>query len=80
MLESATGAALCIALAMLDNFTYPADIFPSARFYHQDMSDPGIELVRSSKGVPSVRAYDKLPEPNPARQKAQTVQSAVIKP
>jgi len=32
MLESATGAAACVALAMLDNFTYPADIFPSARF------------------------------------------------
>ncbi len=33
MLESAVGARICVALAMLDNFTYPADIFPSSRFY-----------------------------------------------
>ncbi|HLQ46187.1 MAG TPA: o-succinylbenzoate synthase, partial [Planctomycetaceae bacterium] len=31
MLESSIGASLCVSLAMLDNFTYPADIFPSSR-------------------------------------------------
>eukprot|EP00913_Durusdinium_trenchii_P005695 g5313.t1 len=50
MLESSTGAALCTALAMLDNFSYPADIFPSARFYHDDMSSPPLELHRSAEG------------------------------
>ncbi len=78
MLESATGASMCIALAMLDNFTYPADIFPSSRFYRQDLSVPKIELHKSSSGVPSVRALQKLPEPDPARLKTLTVQSAVI--
>lgn len=63
MLESATGVGLCIALAMLDNFVYPADIFPTSRFYHDDLSAPAIELTRDASGVPSVRAFDQLPEP-----------------
>ena len=79
MLESATGSALCVALAMLDNFTYPADIFPSSRFYHQDLSEPAVELVQSAAGIPSVRAPEALPEPSPARLKALTVQQVVLK-
>ena len=78
MLESATGVGICIALSMLDNFTYPADIFPSSRFYHEDMSAPGIELVRDSAGVPCVRAFDQLPEPVPERLAKLTVNRAVI--
>jgi O-succinylbenzoate synthase len=78
MLESATGAAHCVALAMLDNFVYPADIFPSQRFYHQDLSDPPIELHRDSKGVPTVRAMRSFPEPVPERLRRLTVQSAVV--
>lgn len=77
MLESATGAALCVALAMLDNFTYPADIFPSSRLYREDLSDPPITL-ETIDGVPSVRALDHIPEPNPARLERATVQRAVI--
>jgi O-succinylbenzoate synthase len=57
MLESAVGASLCIALAALDNFRYPADIFPSSRFYHEDLADPPIELDRAA-GTPQVRAND----------------------
>ncbi len=79
MLESATGAAFCIALAMLDNFTYPADIFPSARFYHEDLSEPSIELQKSAGGVPVVRAGGRLPEPVPARLEKLTVERAVLK-
>src|SRR5205807_1968967 len=37
MLDSAVGAAHCVALATLPGFTYPADIFPSSRFYVQDL-------------------------------------------
>ena len=54
MLESAVGARICSALAMLDNFTSPADIFPSSRFYHQDMSRPELELTTGSDGTPQV--------------------------
>ncbi|MEX1098405.1 MAG: o-succinylbenzoate synthase [Planctomycetales bacterium] len=77
MLESAVGAGHCIALAMLENFTYPADIFPSARFYREDLSEPAIELARSEAGTPSVRALRTLPEPHPGRLAALTLERAV---
>ncbi|MGE3808414.1 MAG: o-succinylbenzoate synthase [Gemmataceae bacterium] len=54
MLESAVGASHCIALATLPNFLYPADIFPSRRFYAEDLSDPEIIL----SGVSQVTARD----------------------
>ncbi|MBW3542394.1 MAG: o-succinylbenzoate synthase [Planctomycetes bacterium] len=78
MLESAVGVGACIALAMLDNFTYPADIFPTSRFYHEDLADPPIELSRTSKGVPAVTALGTQPEPSAARLKQRTLQRAVI--
>jgi O-succinylbenzoate synthase len=78
MLESATGAAACAALAMLDNFTYPADIFPSSRFYREDLSDPPIELCRLPDGTPGVAAPARIPIPVPARLRAATLQHAVI--
>jgi O-succinylbenzoate synthase len=74
MLESATGAAQCVALAMLDQFVYPADIFPSSRFYQEDLSDPPLELHRDPAGVPMIRAFDQFPEPVPNRLHRQTVQ------
>ena len=79
MLESATGSALCVALAMLDNFMYPADIFPSQRFYHEDLADPPLRLGKSADGIPSVSALMNLPEPVAARLKQRTVQHAVIR-
>ncbi|MEK6237459.1 MAG: o-succinylbenzoate synthase [Planctomycetales bacterium] len=54
MLESALGASLCIALATKENFVYPADIFPSSRFYEQDAARPEITLSRDEQGVPHV--------------------------
>ena len=44
MLESAVGAQFCKALAALDNCSYPADIFPSDKFYRQDLSAPDIKV------------------------------------
>ena len=80
MLESAVGASFCVSLAMLDNFTYPADIFPSSRFYTEDLADPPIELVRSADRVPSVRAPRELPEPVPERLERCCVERAVVEP
>jgi hypothetical protein len=40
----AVGAEFCKALASLDNCSYPADIFPSSKFYVQDLSTPDIEV------------------------------------
>jgi len=48
MLESSLGAHQCLALATLPNFTYPADIFPSERFYTPDMSFPEMRLSSPS--------------------------------
>lgn len=78
MLESAVGASQCAALAMLDNFTYPADIFPSSRFYYEDLADPPLELHRGPGGVPSVRAPSVQPAPAPARLERLTVEKAII--
>jgi o-succinylbenzoate synthase len=78
MLESSTGAGICTALAMLDNFTYPADIFPSSRFYTEDLAEQPLELVSSVDGVPSVQAFNVIPDPNPERLKQLTIQHAVI--
>ena len=79
MLESSTGAAFCSALAMLDNFTYPGDIFPSSRFYHEDLSDPPLELHKSPGGIPSIRGCEQLPEPVPARLEKLTVEHAALR-
>lgn len=51
MLESAVGSRICSALGMLDNFTYPADIFPSSRFYARDLADPPLELAAAPEGL-----------------------------
>ena len=78
MLESSTGAAFCVALGMLDNFTYPGDIFPSSRFYETDLSQPELVLTRSAEGVPVVVAPETLPEPTPEGLQRLTVQQATI--
>ena len=78
MLESAVGSSICTAFAMLDNFTYPADIFPSSRYYETDLADRPLELSRSSDGTPTVRVTDDIPEPHPERLQKQTVQHAMI--
>jgi len=77
MLESACGSAHCVALAMLDNFTYAADIFPSAKFYVEDLADPPLAL-ETVDGLPSVRASGVLPEPDPQRLEKLTLQHVVI--
>jgi O-succinylbenzoate synthase len=83
MLESAIGAKLCVALAMLDNFTYPADIFPSRRFYAQDLARPELELVRGPDGAPHVTA-NQVPgiagEPDPVLLEKCCVQRAEVSP
>lgn len=76
MLESAVGVGQCISLAMLDHFTYPADIFPSSRYYVQDLADPPI-VLESASGVPSVRA-GVAPEPDMDRLRRMTVRSQII--
>lgn len=78
MLESAVGASFCVALAMLENFTYPGDLFPSSRFYVQDLADPPLELETLTDSTPGMRALNDQPEPNADRLKKLTVQSCEI--
>ena len=80
MLESSCGVAFCTALAMLENNTYPADIFPSSKFYIEDLSDPPIQLTRDESGFPAVRAPDQLPEPVESRLEKRLVEKATIRP
>jgi O-succinylbenzoate synthase len=54
MLESAVGQSFAIALATLANIKYPADIFPTGRFYHRDLAERAIELC----GPSQIRAFD----------------------
>jgi len=42
MLESAIGASHCLALATLPNIKYPSDIFPTERFYANDLATPAM--------------------------------------
>ena len=79
MLESSTGANVCVALSMLDNFTYAADIFPSSRFYHQDLAETPLELVKSPDGIPGVQAPKTIPEPNQDRLAKLTLERADLK-
>jgi O-succinylbenzoate synthase len=81
MLESAVGARACVALAMLDNFTYPADIFPSRRFYRDDLARPELELIHNEQGVlcakaPDIAGTGAMPQPERLRQC--TVAQAII--
>ncbi|HUT94433.1 MAG TPA: o-succinylbenzoate synthase [Thermoguttaceae bacterium] len=69
MLESAVGTRVNAALAMLDNFTYPADLFPSGRFYQQDLGRPAVELTWVEDGSPQIALGEEpgiAAEPDPA--------------
>jgi O-succinylbenzoate synthase len=53
MLESGVGAGTLIEVATLGNFTYPGDLFPSERFYTQDLTDPPVVLNPDCTFTPS---------------------------
>jgi o-succinylbenzoate synthase len=77
MLESAVGAGICIALATLDNMTYPSDIFPTSNFYRQELSQEEVVLT----GPGQMNASEKPGNPFvpvPERLKERTLQRAVV--
>jgi O-succinylbenzoate synthase len=64
MLESALGQAPSLALATLPNVTYPSDIFPSRRFYAQDLAEPELNFTgTSSFEAPSRPGHGWQPNP-----------------
>jgi O-succinylbenzoate synthase len=79
MLESGVGQGPSIALATLNNIAYPADIFPSNRFYVEDLSTPDVLLA--DPGL--VEAPDRPGHgfvPVQERLERSTVQHAAIEP
>jgi O-succinylbenzoate synthase len=79
MLESAVGQGPSIALSTLENIKYPADIFPSDRFYEIDLSEPEIRL----DGPGFLVAPDQPGhgfKPNKQRLEAHKVHHASIEP
>ncbi len=77
MLESGLGAGLSIELAGLANFTYPNDLFPSAFFYRQDLTEPETALnpdctfsLSTVPGTPYVPVRERV--------EAATVRKAVL--
>jgi len=77
MLESAVGAAHCQALATLPGVKYPSDIFPTSRFYKEDLSEPAIVLdgpsIMRLAGEPGIGHA-----PHPERLAAQTTESVIL--
>jgi len=77
MLESAVGASHCLALATLPNMRYPADIFPSERFYKQDLGEPVMRLTDPGRmkaaDAPGIGAT-----PNQTQLKNATVEQAQL--
>ena len=77
MLESAMGASVCVELATLPNFTYPGDLFPSGRFYKEDLSTPPLKLTPRNTFEPF---KDGLPAPDPERLGELTVRQMTVQP
>ena len=76
MLESSIGQAFSMALATLPNVRYPSDIFPSSRFYEQDLG-PEVELC----GPGLMECPDGCGigvAPDPSRLAARTVAKASV--
>ncbi len=58
MLETAVGARVCLALATLGGLTYPADIFPSARFFSEDPGDAPLVTHLGDDGLMKIATLD----------------------
>lgn len=69
MLESAVGAAHCLALATLPNIKYPSDIFPSDRFYRCDLGVPPMRHSEPARFcASSAPGLGVAPDPDRLRQ------------
>jgi O-succinylbenzoate synthase len=78
MLESALGARHCLALATLPNFKYPADVFPTSRFFKEDLARP--EMVLSGKSQMTVSQSAGVgAEPVEALLKKQTIEKTTLR-
>ena len=53
MLESSVGAGICLELAAMPNMAYPSDLFPTSRFYTQEISKESVVFSSPAKMKPS---------------------------
>ena len=72
MLESAVGAGICVELAAMSNMVYPSDLFPSSRFYTEEISKNELVFSSPAKMRPSM-AYGNAYVPEEAKLKQRTV-------
>lgn len=78
MLESAVGRGILAELATLPNFKYPADIFPSKKFFTEDLAAPEISLC--SPGKIDVSKVPGIPyEPKEKKLKDLTLKRCIIR-
>lgn len=78
MLESAVGQAHNIAFATLPNIKYPSDIFPTSRFYAEDLGEPRIELSGPSE-ISAPPGAGIGCEPNSRRLQQFALEQAVVR-
>jgi o-succinylbenzoate synthase len=78
MLESAVGQAHNIALATLPNIQYPSDIFPTSRFYAEDLGTSPIELSGPSE-ISALPGPGIGCEPHAERLARLLVEKAIVK-
>jgi len=83
MLESAVGSAFSVALGLLPNVHYPADIFPTDRHYTRDLATPEVRFVTGAEGgrfaladvAPGI-----APAPDPAMLAEWALEEATVRP
>lgn len=78
MLESAVAQSYSLALASLPNMVYPSDIFPTQRFFSEDLAEPELVLTGPSEIAPPARPGPGF-APDPSRLAAMTVESASLR-
>lgn len=72
MLESSVGAGICLELATMSNMVYPSDLFPSSRFYTQEISENEMVFSNPGKMKPS-NAFGNAFIPNVNRLRERTL-------
>jgi O-succinylbenzoate synthase len=78
MLETAIGASHCAAMATVRNMGYPCDVFPSSRFFKEDLGRP--ELFLSGPSTMTLPAGIGLgAEPDPEMLDRLTVERASLR-
>jgi O-succinylbenzoate synthase len=80
MLESGLGSGVNIELGALSNFTYPGDLFPSERFYVEDLTEPAVRFAPGKLGFELSQVPGIPYAPVRERIEKRTVMKATVKP